>query len=170
MCKARPRGIRGLNVTKGSASVPRISNLQMCGYRPGLSTRAAAMNRAERGRKGASAGGRWRAGELLGMPGAINRPDFLDHNRRAQRDQDNDDGSRHRNGRGGVQHDAKGTVIGVGAGGVDVRDLTEGQQNQQEKAQHRGGDPEGARPGGTVPAWLECGQTLYPFSKGYTGF
>ena len=119
--------------------------------------------------RGASAGGGRRTSKLGGMPGARNGPDLLDDDRAAQRDQDDDDGGRRRDRARRVQRDAEGAMVGFGVGGVDVRDLAERQQQQQEQAQHRGGDGICvATPAFRFrPGWSAI-KRLYPFPLGYT--
>jgi hypothetical protein len=105
------------------------------------------------------------------MPGANDEPGLLKEDRAAHLDEDNNDGGRRCDGRGGVQRNAEGAMVGVRGRRMDVHNLADSQQGKQEQAQHRDRDGEPARPGGPVPAWLECNQTFVPVAfSGYTSF
>lgn len=61
-----------------------------------------------------------------------------------------------------MEGDADGAVFSFSDAGVGVCDLSERQKQQQKQAQDGG---KSARPGGAVPAVLECGQTFVPRSN-----
>lgn len=105
------------------------------------------------------------------MPEANDERDLLKEDRCAQLDKDDNDGGDRRYGCGGVQRNAEGAMVGVRGGRMDVRNLADSQQGKQKQAQDRDRDGKPARPGGPVPAWLECNQTFVPLaSSGYTSF
>ena len=94
------------------------------------------------------------------VPGARNRADFWTTTGLASGTRTMTTG-RYRNGRGGVQHDAKGTVVGIGASWMDVRDLTERQQHQQDQAEHAVATANARDPARLCSGmWLECNQAL----------
>jgi len=95
------------------------------------------------------AGGWGRTREELWVPVTNDRSRFEHRRRRFDLDQD-DHGSRHRNGRGCVHDDAKLAMVGIALSGMDVRYLDHGQQRQQDKT-HKGDD----RPG-TWPSVESC--------------
>ena len=80
----------------------------------------------------ALAGGWRRTGEELRMPVADDSARFENRGRRFDPNQD-DHGSRYRNGRGGVHDDAQRAMIGVALDGMDVRHLDDSQQRKQDK-------------------------------------
>jgi len=95
------------------------------------------------------------------MPVAHDRARLEYRRRRFNLDQ-NDHGSRYRNGRGCVHDDAQRAMVGVALNGMDVRHLNDGQQRKHGKT-HNGCDRPGAWPGEKLSAEFctkSCQETI----------
>ncbi len=87
-------------------------------------------------RKDALAAGRRRACEKLGMPVANHRTRLI-HRRRSLYLSQHHHGSRNRDRRSRMHHDAQRAMVGIALQHMRVRHLHHGQQRHQEKTNHR---------------------------------